>query len=269
MNKKECDIIRDLLPSYVDNICSEASKEWIEAHITECAECRRNAELMKHTEISARMLEQIQLEAGKKVIRKNLRRSVWNLGLCLFVAFLISVVFALSKVQIPHAVLYIAFAFCIMMTGLTWGAQSKRRCWDKWDTIMTVVALLATGYGTAMMWYGFYRVTAGEPVFGLTPDKVGSFLYGQMVLAAAVCFLLYLIQVVRTVKQGRSNSLVLNLCLTGIFLMMTYCINMGYLTDLNTAMEQLKKSTWTVLLIGGWCTIVYSSMDKWSTRTHS
>jgi len=266
MNKKECDIIKDLLPSYVDNICSAASKEWIEEHLKECEECREVAEVMKHTEISATMLEQEQLEAGRKVARKNLRKSVLNLGLCLLVAFLIFVVFELSKVQIPHAALYIVFAFCMMMTWLTWRNQSKLRRWDKWDTAMTVAAVLAAGYGAAMVWYGFHCVAVGKMFFGLALNEFGPFLYGQIVLAVVICFFIYLMQVVRTVKKGRSNSLVLNLCLTGIFLMMAYYINMGILTDLNTAMEQMEKSTWTVLLIGGWCTAVYSAMDKWSSK---
>ena len=266
MNKKECDIIKDLLPSYVDNICSEASREWIEAHIADCEECRRTAEVMKNTEISATMLEQEQLEAGKKVIRKNLRRSVWNLGLCLLVALLIFVVFELSRVQIPNAAVYIALSFCMMMTWLSFRNQSKLRRWDKWDTVMTVAAVLAAGYGASMMWYGFSRAVAGETVFELAPNKFGPFLYGQMVLAAMICFFVYLVQIIRTVKKGRANSLVLHLCLTGIVLMMAYCTNMGNLTDLNTAMEQLEKSTWTVLLIGGWCTVVYAVMDKWNSK---
>ena len=85
MSKKECDIIKDLLPSYVDEICSEASKEWVEEHLAECEECRALAEVMKHTEISARKLELKQLEAGRKVIRQNLRRSIFHLGLCLLI----------------------------------------------------------------------------------------------------------------------------------------------------------------------------------------
>ena len=266
MKNKECDIIKDLLPSYVDNICSKASREWIEAHLAGCEECRQTAELMKHTELSATMLEQEQLEAGKKVIRKNLRKSVWNLVLCLLVSLLIFVVFELSRVQIPNAAVYIALSFCMMMTWMTWRNQSKLRGWDKWDTAMAGVAVLTAGYGTAMMWYGFSRAAMGETFFGLAPDKCGPFLYGQMVLAAAICFFIYLVQVLRTVKKGRSNSLVLNLCLTGIFLMMAYCINMGYLTDLNTAMKQWEKTTWTILAIGGWCTAVYAFIDKWSSK---
>jgi cation transport ATPase len=223
MSKRECDIIKDLLPSYVDEICSEASKEWVEEHLKECEECRMSAKLMKHAELSAKRLEQEQLEAGRKVIRKNLQQSVLNLGLCLITAFLMFLVFELDGVQIPHMALYITFPICLLMTWLTFRNQTKLRTWDKWDSIMTVVAVLATGYGAGMMKFSFSQVVKGETIFGLAPNEFGPFLYGQMVLAAVLCFAVYALQIVRTVKQGRNNSLSLSLSLIGIFLMMAYC----------------------------------------------
>ena len=36
----KCDIIRDLLPLYCDGLCSEASKQEIEAHVVQCEKCR-------------------------------------------------------------------------------------------------------------------------------------------------------------------------------------------------------------------------------------
>lgn len=36
----ECEIVRDLLPLYLDNLCSEPSKEYIEEHIEKCEECK-------------------------------------------------------------------------------------------------------------------------------------------------------------------------------------------------------------------------------------
>ncbi|WP_329737179.1 zf-HC2 domain-containing protein [Clostridium phoceensis] len=36
----KCDIIRDLLSLYCDGLCSEASKQEIEAHVAQCQECR-------------------------------------------------------------------------------------------------------------------------------------------------------------------------------------------------------------------------------------
>ena len=41
MNKISCDVVKDLLPLYKDEVCSEKSKELIENHLTECEDCRR------------------------------------------------------------------------------------------------------------------------------------------------------------------------------------------------------------------------------------
>lgn len=35
-----CDVIRDLLPLYHDNVCSEESKTLVEEHLEQCEECR-------------------------------------------------------------------------------------------------------------------------------------------------------------------------------------------------------------------------------------
>ena len=40
MAKIPCEIIRDLLPLYKDDICSEKSRNAIEEHIKECESCR-------------------------------------------------------------------------------------------------------------------------------------------------------------------------------------------------------------------------------------
>lgn len=47
---KQCDIVQDLLPLYVDGACSEASTEMIKGHIETCADCRAVYEQMcSHT----------------------------------------------------------------------------------------------------------------------------------------------------------------------------------------------------------------------------
>ena len=127
---------------------------------------------------------------------------------------------------------------------------------------MTIAAVLATGYGAVMMIYGFSRAVKGETIFDLALNEFGPFLYGRMVLAAVFCFVVYVIQIIRTMKQGRSNSLPLCLSLTGIFLMMAYCIYMGYLVSLETAAELLQEATFTVLMTGGIITFVFATMDK-------
>ena len=45
--KIHCEVIRDLLPLYVEDVCSEATKELVENHLSKCQECRLELELMQ------------------------------------------------------------------------------------------------------------------------------------------------------------------------------------------------------------------------------
>ena len=45
--KKECEMINDLLPLYIDGVCSEESKRLVEEHMKTCDACRKTAEQMK------------------------------------------------------------------------------------------------------------------------------------------------------------------------------------------------------------------------------
>lgn len=49
MNYISCRIIEDLLPLYVDGVCSEESKKSIELHISTCEECHKKLEEMKYS----------------------------------------------------------------------------------------------------------------------------------------------------------------------------------------------------------------------------
>lgn len=38
--KIDCEIVQDLIPSYLEELCSDASRRCVEEHIAECEECR-------------------------------------------------------------------------------------------------------------------------------------------------------------------------------------------------------------------------------------
>jgi len=40
MEKRDCGIVRDLMPLVIDQVASPASTELVENHIRECEECR-------------------------------------------------------------------------------------------------------------------------------------------------------------------------------------------------------------------------------------
>lgn len=262
MNKKQCDIIQDLLPSYVDGICSEASKLWIEEHLAECEVCRQTMERLKKTEISARKLELAQLDAGKKVKKKQLKNSMLNVGLCLCIAVLMVFVFAKRSDVVSQMMLYMALPSCMIITWLANRGRQKKRLWDKWDTVSLATVVVAIVYGIGMMLYMGLEALAGKEIFSMQVNEVGPFLHTQLVFTAVVCLGVYMSQMVRLYQKGSVNSIILSLCLMGIFLMLAYRVLMGGLSDEATVVLQLKRITFTVLGVGLVGTGVLAWMDK-------
>ena len=47
--KRECNIVRDLLPLYVENMASDETREFVEAHLSKCPECNEIYDSMLET----------------------------------------------------------------------------------------------------------------------------------------------------------------------------------------------------------------------------
>lgn len=66
-----CDVIRDLLPLYADEVCSEASKALVEEHLQGCGACAEELRVMRSGE-SAVIAEEVDAaRAAKKAWKKN------------------------------------------------------------------------------------------------------------------------------------------------------------------------------------------------------
>lgn len=87
---KECNIVKDLIPLYDEELLSQESKEFVEKHIKDCEECKTYlSESLVESKISENDDTKTQLESMKKSINKRIR----TLGFS--VAFLLLAVFAL------------------------------------------------------------------------------------------------------------------------------------------------------------------------------
>lgn len=47
MKKISCDVIKDVLPLYVDGVVSDATKEMVEEHLSSCDSCREEAKILQ------------------------------------------------------------------------------------------------------------------------------------------------------------------------------------------------------------------------------
>ncbi len=49
-NDLSCEVVRDLLPSYLDGVASGETKAAVERHMEECPDCRETLRRMKEPE---------------------------------------------------------------------------------------------------------------------------------------------------------------------------------------------------------------------------
>jgi predicted anti-sigma-YlaC factor YlaD len=40
--KKDCEIVNDLLPLYIDDVCSKSSRGLVEEHLKNCKNCKKS-----------------------------------------------------------------------------------------------------------------------------------------------------------------------------------------------------------------------------------
>lgn len=72
--KEDCEIIKDLLPNYIEKLVNRRTKEYIEEHITICNDCRQTLQIMKENKIlddkQNNKEDKIELDHLKKCRRK-------------------------------------------------------------------------------------------------------------------------------------------------------------------------------------------------------
>ncbi len=88
-NKDQCGIVRDLLPLVIDDVSSDATRKLVEAHLTECSECKRVMDDMR-TEIRHEKID----ESDEKFIQlcyKVRRVLSWRRMIMTFVMLVVAV----------------------------------------------------------------------------------------------------------------------------------------------------------------------------------
>lgn len=99
MEKISCEVVKDLLPLYCDNVCSRDSSRLVEAHLKECQECCALLKKME-TECSVSNDE----ERGNEEIVRGMA-AVWKKSVTK--SFLKGI--------------FVAFCICFALAGTYWG----------------------------------------------------------------------------------------------------------------------------------------------------
>ena len=88
--KITCDVIQDLMPSYIEGILSEDSKALVEEHMGTCQECRKMLEIMKEEQGK----EQNQMRSSAATLKKIRKKLIVRRVLTATVAVILTLIVA-------------------------------------------------------------------------------------------------------------------------------------------------------------------------------
>lgn len=105
-----CELIRDLLPLYVDGVCSEESKAAVEAHLQDCADCQEEYHKLENAgqkqpepDLVGKEWEESLKRVKRKLILKRLAVIAVSAALTAALATAVGMFLAAMFVVIPYS----------------------------------------------------------------------------------------------------------------------------------------------------------------------
>ncbi len=102
MIKNECEIVKDILPNYVENTLSSATNEFIETHIEKCKDCKKVLEELKKDDIIEKKQDKNNEKHDINYLKKYNR-----------------------KIKLLTSIVYILIIFIILVLVLFWCVRIK------------------------------------------------------------------------------------------------------------------------------------------------
>ena len=96
--KYPCEIINDLLPLYIDDICNEKSKEVVCNHLSSCEKCKQNYEKMKGVDNIMKNNNSEDLKVADSL--KNIRRKIFRNKIFVSILTIVIIAFVIFGVGI-------------------------------------------------------------------------------------------------------------------------------------------------------------------------
>lgn len=246
---KECNIIKDLLPLYIEELCSEDSREYVEAHLKDCKECKETFEYLKYSDLCVETVEKKEINAFKKLERYISGKILINYFLFLLVMILGVVVLLCTVPKVPEEIYYVLMPLTMFATGRTFhkvtfaDTDSKSVQGRFW-----IQGILLLG-SCLLNFYLIFAVKENNIPFGIPMDKIGpvvnTILRGSIILSLII-FISHLYQVGR--KRTR-YSLWCNLSILCMFMNLVYDNFLYNMFDPQTAVVYLVKNTVGLLVV--------------------
>lgn len=217
MSKISCDVTKDLLPCYLDEICSEESKELVVEHLAECAECRDFMKQLQEQDLGK--------DAPKVDFMKKTRlmefRSIIGFVVALIACFLIGDLCKEIYGSAPYVFYYVAMPILMMTYTFALFDVKRQQRLGKKDRIILVLTALLVCAAVGLRWLAINWIKVGS-LLQIPYNKMGSYVYLMALLIILAGIVLLLVQFVRAKREGQFSLISQNLAWFGVYLALTF-----------------------------------------------
>lgn len=215
MGEWNCDVIRDLLPSYLDGICSDASRELVDGHLQECDACRNLVEQMRVTAFESGRTQQMEIDYMRKV-----RRHFGNGSRILFMLLAVVLVAGFGILlwhygDVPMELYYVVQPVLTVSVYLAFSGEWKRAERVRWKWGFGAVGLAIACYSIILLLVVVAWAQADVLPFGMQPADWGPFVYRQLLTGAFVQAILLMLAIHISTKTRNACPLLPDLHITG------------------------------------------------------
>lgn len=109
-----CDIVKDLIPMYIEDLTSESSNQFIEKHLVSCKECTSYLKNMEK-ELPENNLTDIDENIDDKILMKNIKHKIYRVK---FFAVIIGVLIGLGVSSIFFSLVLVGLVSFILFIVL-------------------------------------------------------------------------------------------------------------------------------------------------------
>lgn len=255
MEQINCDIIRDLIPSYVDDICSESTKRCVEEHLRSCDGCRQMTEAYKSHALSGKKLELKELDSLKKV--KD-RMRFQNVICYIILVFLLYCGFEIFLANHGNYLVFnhpsLLFVICILASLLSGMGYQCRNPLGKTEYLLGAASFVLNLYFILLFLYFALNLKDNTAItqifFGRELHKVGPFLERQIMAAFAAQIAFFLYNLWCIIKRDKNCNWLLCLNMTGIFLTINYDLWMKSMDSFETMRKSIFTDTLEIAIPG-------------------
>lgn len=204
MPKTNCNIIKDLLPSYLDELCSIESKQLVEKHFEECENCKKLYEQNKLELLHPQVKTAKEVDYFK-MIRINVNKKNKTLLLLAGILFFIQLYLNFASYRFSSDfTMYINYIFPVLIAGALFTILpdfAEQAVPNKIKLPVLGLEFAATTYILVLLIFFAQCFTNDTLPLGLQAEHTGPFLAIQIVALAIIFIAAFVVTLILSFRK--------------------------------------------------------------------